>query len=243
MAYRKHVIVSRKHACIAAALLSFVTCACSDAGPTVTDHRGRVIDVETGEGIAGAIVVAKYMGSRGFEGASSCNRVESAVSDQDGWFDLPDDARAGPRLMEAYHPNYVPGYRARYAVGISEHKWQVWAQKRDDNDRVVSINEEPHVYTSKAAAQAASREWIDLYMKRFRGTREQRLSELGRLAGQGLCVGGPRTTDGAVPYVRAILEEQRALGAPQGHLDQTADNLKTAEISAARRSLGNVPAR
>jgi hypothetical protein len=236
MAYRKYVIASRKHTWIAAALLSFVTCACSDAGPTVTDHRGRVIDVETGQGIAGAIVVAKYMGSRGFEGASSCNRVESAVSDQDGWFDLPDDARAGPRLMEAYHPNYVPGYRARYAVGISEHEWQVWAQKRDDNDKVVSINEESQVYPSKVAAQAVSREWIDLYMKRFRGTREQRLSELDRLVVQGVCVAGPRTTEGALSFARAILYEQRALSASEGSLKQSADILKYAEVDALRRS-------
>src|SRR5437879_12521052 len=154
MAHRKHVGLWSGRAFHTAALLVLLMCACSDAVPTDADNRGRVIDVDTGKGIAGAIVVAKYMGSRGFEGASSCNRVESAVSDQDGWFDLPDDARAGPRLMEAYHPNYVPGYRARYAVGISEHKWQVWAQKRDDNDKVVSINEESRVYPSKAAAQA-----------------------------------------------------------------------------------------
>jgi hypothetical protein len=236
MAYREHVTISRKHAWIVAALLSFVTCACSDAVPTVTDPRGRVIDVETGQGIAGAIVVAKYMGSRGFEGASSCNRVESAVSDQDGWFALPDDAQAGPRLMEAYHPNYIPGYRARHAVGVSQHEWQVWAQKRDDNDKIVSINEEPHVYPSKAAAQAASREWIDLYMKRFRGTREQRLSELDRLVVQGVCVAGPRTTEGALPFARAILDEQRALGASEGSLKQSADILKYAEIDALRRS-------
>ena len=160
MAHRKHVGLRAGRALHAAALLSLLICACSDAVPTAADNRGRVIDVDTGKGIAGAIVVAKYMGSRGFEGSSACNRVESAVSDQDGWFILPDDPQAGPRLMEAYHPDYVRGYGARYAVGESAHRWHVWEQKRDDNDNLVSIKEGSETYPSKASAQVASREWI-----------------------------------------------------------------------------------
>ena len=242
MAHRKHVGLWGGRALHAAALLGLLICACSDAVPTA-DNRGRVIDVDTGKGIAGAIVVAKYMGSRGFEGSSACNRVESAVSDQDGWFILPDDPQAGPRLMEAYHPDYVRGYRLRYAVGESAHRWHVWEQKRDDNDNLVSVKEGSETYPSRAAAQVASREWIDLYMKHFRGTPEQRVRELGRLAGQGNCLASPRTSDGAVPFVKAILNEQRALGAREEELRQTIGDLKTAEIYAARKGLGNEPSR
>src|SRR5438552_11128838 len=218
MAHRKHVGLRAGRALRAAALLGLLICACSDAVPTAADNRGRVIDVDTGKGIAGAIVVAKYMGSRGFEGSSACNRVESAVSDQDGWFILPDDPQAGPRLMEAYHPDYVRGYGARYAVGECAHRWHGWAQKRDDNDNLVSIKEGSETYPSRAAAQVASREWIDFYMKRFHGTRERRLLELDRLVGQGICGAGPRTTRGSVPYVQAIRNEEVAIGASEAEL-------------------------
>ena len=59
-------------------------------------QRGRVLDQDTGEPIAGAIVVGRYMGGISW-GGSSCNRAESAVSDAQGWFELPVDRsrRAG----------------------------------------------------------------------------------------------------------------------------------------------------
>ena len=57
-------------------------------------QRGRVLDQDTGEPIAGAIVVGRYMGGISW-GGSSCNRAESAVSDAQGWFELPVDRKDG----------------------------------------------------------------------------------------------------------------------------------------------------
>ena len=60
-----------------------------------TENRGRVTMQDTGMPIAGALVVGKYMGSIAWAGAS-CDRVESAVSDQEGWFTIPTDSTGKP---------------------------------------------------------------------------------------------------------------------------------------------------
>ncbi len=75
---------------------------------TPTEMRGRVVDQDTNEPIAGAIVVARYFGGISW-GGSSCNRAESAISDADGWFTFPIDAAAGGALMEAYKRGYDRG--------------------------------------------------------------------------------------------------------------------------------------
>ena len=99
MAYRKNVGRLGWQAMVVA-LLAGLLAGCSDsAPPQPTVKRGQVIDQDTEKPIPGVIVVGTYEGSRGFEGASSCNRVESAVSDEDGWFTLPLDPNAGPVLL------------------------------------------------------------------------------------------------------------------------------------------------
>ncbi|MEP7183007.1 MAG: hypothetical protein ABI886_12545, partial [Betaproteobacteria bacterium] len=109
-------------------------CSAADAPPTET--RGRAIDQDTGEGIADAIVVAQYMGGISW-GGGSCNRVESAVSDADGWFLMPTDPKAGPTLIEAYHRDYVHGNPTRHAFldDVSKGEWRVQIQKWDVDNR------------------------------------------------------------------------------------------------------------
>ena len=68
MAHRDFVKEMAKHAIAIAALASLVATGCSEAGPQATEFRGRVIDQDTDQPIAGAIVVGKYVGSRGARG-------------------------------------------------------------------------------------------------------------------------------------------------------------------------------
>jgi len=178
-----------KNAIAVAALAALLGTGCSEAGPQATEFRGRVIDQDTDQPIAGAIVVGKYVGSRGAEGSTSCNRVESAVSDQDGWFTLPLDPRDGGPLMEAYHRGYKWGRSPRKALrgvdGNVEH-WQVQIVAWNaEINRATLIRYEPTIYRSQAEALAASRQELDVYLKPFSGNREERLRELHRVTNAG----------------------------------------------------------
>jgi hypothetical protein len=82
MAHRQHVALRTVRKAVGLALFAALVASCKDAPPPTVWGRGQVIDQDTEKPIAGVIVVGKYRGSRGFEGASSCNRVESAVSDE-----------------------------------------------------------------------------------------------------------------------------------------------------------------
>ncbi len=236
MAHREHVTRRTGHIVTLIALLALLAGGCSEAGLAPTEFRGRVIDQDTGQPIAGAIVVGKYMGSRGPEGASSCNRVESAVSSQDGWFTLPLDSQAGPPLLEAYHRNYKWGKSVQKAWrggdGNMSH-WQVTVYQWDaENKKGTILRTEPTIYHSQAEALEASRENKDVYLKRSNEARSDRLQELDRLVGHGICGGGPTSTDGAVPYVKAILAEQVELGAAPGEIGRSQGVLVSAEVYA-----------
>jgi hypothetical protein len=196
---------------IIATLAMFVV-ACSEAGPQPTEFRGRVIDQDTGQPIAGAIVVGRYTGSRGFEGSTSCNFVESAVSDQDGWFTMPIDSRYGQPLMEAYHQGYRWGRSTRWAQRAADGDlahWQVQVVKwNPEVTRGTLVRYEPTIYFSEPDAIAASRQYMDVYLKSFNGTREARLDELHRLTNAGICGGRRGTTAGPRPFFEAIYAEE-----------------------------------
>jgi hypothetical protein len=209
---------------------------CSDGGAPSTQetvNRGQVFDQDTGQPIAGVIVVGRYRGSRGAEGATSCNRIESAVSDENGWFELPLDPRAGLLTMEGYHRSYRHGWPVRVAVcGIkgdgNANECQVWQERRDQTDQVVSVVKEPTIYQGEAEAEAAARERKDLYLKRFEGTREERIQRLWALVSASSCLAPPKTSPGPVPYLEAILEEQIALGDRPAAIESTRGYLETA---------------
>jgi hypothetical protein len=227
MAHRKHV-VGRQPAAAATLLAMLVMVGCNAAPPPVsTESRGRVIDEETGQGIAGALVVGRYMGSIAWAGAS-CDRVESATADQNGWFTIPNDSDGKAPFLIAYHRGYGRGYNVRYAVGISAEppQWQVWQARRDENAVVVSVVKEPTIYRSEREAHEASREWRDISLRPFKGTREERLFELRRLTTS--CGGPPQTSEGLVAYLEAIYEEQLATGETPSQLARTRDLIKLA---------------
>jgi hypothetical protein len=222
---------------IIATLAMFVV-ACSEAGPQPTEFRGRVIDQDTGQGIAGAIVVGKYMGSRGAEGSSSCNRVESAVSNQDGWFTMPIDSRYGQPLMEAYHRGYKWGRGPLWAengIDGNANHWQVQVVEWNvDNGRAKVIRYEPTIYSSQREAITASRQEMDVYLKPFVGTRDEWLKEVYRLHVAASCASPQQTTAGPVPYFEALYAEEQALNDTERSLQLTRDYIRAAEQNFAR---------
>jgi len=212
--------------------LAMGACSKNDAPPQETVNRGQVFDQDSGQPIAGVIVVGVYRGSIRGSGATSCNRVESAVSDKDGWFELPLDPEAGPLAMEGYHRDYRHGWPVRVAVcGVkgdgNPHECQIWQERRDRNDKVISVVKEPAIYDSEAAAAKAARENTDLYLKRFDGTREERLQELWRLPAANSCLAPAKTSQGLLPFLEAILQEQIELGDYPQKIRVTNERLET----------------
>jgi hypothetical protein len=217
-------------------LLSSMMAGCHGASspPLPTESRGRVIDQETGEAIPGAIVVAQYLGSIAW-GGGACNRVESAIADERGEFSVPLDKRFGPLSMEAYKRGYVYGGQGRYAVKLKDDAWQVWVAKKWDKGKVTEVDKEPTIYRTEREAKEASREDKDVYLKKSRGTREQRLMELSGLAGQAIC-GGGAIIHGPFEFLDAIYQEQLELGDREDGLRHTRSIAEMAQqdMQAAR---------
>ena len=242
MAHRKHVTRRTAHLAAFIAVVALLADGCSGAGPVPTEFRGRVIDQDTGQPIASAIVVGKYVGSRGFEGASSCNRVESAVSDNEGWFTLPLDPRDGGPLMEAYHRGYRWGRSTRTAWPGTDgnvNHWQVTIYKWDAENRHAKIvRTEPTIYASQAKAFEASRQELDVYLKPFSGAREDRLRELHRLTNAGSCNSPHRTTAGPVPFFNAIYAEQVELNDEARFLEMLRAAIAAADLQFNQAKTG-----
>lgn len=208
------------------ALLVFLLAApilagCAEREFEPADVRGRVIDQDTQQGIPGAVVIATYEGSFGAHGASACNRIESAIADDQGWFELPVDHRAGARVLHAYHRDYVRGRPLRLAMQVAEHpgKWSVVVvQPSADNKSSSPVRVEPQVYKTRMAAKAASRENSDAYMKRVAMTDSDRQYVLQGLAVDSLCAGGPQSTAGGVTLVDALLDEATSRSWPSDYI-------------------------
>ena len=235
MAHRKHVSIRQLRLMLALGIVVLVANGCSRAEPPLpTENRGRVIDQDTGLPIAGALVVGKYMGSIAWAGAS-CDRIESAVSDDQGWFTIPTDSIGKPPFMEAYSPGYGRGKGPRFATnGAQGHldKWEVEVFVWDEANRLGKYaSTEPTIYRSKREAQEASREWKDVYLRRFKGTREERIMDLSILSGGGSCGGGAQTSSGPVDFLEAIYQEQVALNASEGRLELTRSTIRLASLA------------
>jgi hypothetical protein len=243
--YRERTVAAStlrpRHCALLLGALLIALSGCSGSAPPPqqeTANRGQVIDQDTGQPIPGVIVVARYVGSVAASGASSCNRVETAVSDENGWFELPLDPKAGPLLMEGYHKEYRHGYPVRVPTCLEGHpdQCQIWQDRRDDNDDVVSVVKEPKIYHGAEAAKEAARYRKDVYLKRFKGTREERLRELWRLQSGNSCLAPPKTSEGLVPFLEAILQEEIALGDSRDSIRDTNERIKWAnEVLPGRR--------
>ena len=179
-------------------------------------HRGRVIDQDTGEPVAGAIVTGRYFGGISW-GGSSCNRAESTVSDAQGRFELPLDPKAGPLLLEAFKRGYVRGNPTRYAVPKtpSAREWRISVQKwNETNSRATVVAYESETYASEAAAKRASGEDVDVFVRKAPADRDAHIKELWGY--QKDCTGPPRSSDGLLPLLQEILKDQTELGDSSG---------------------------
>jgi len=179
--------------------------------------RGRVIDQDTGEPIAGAIVVGRYMGGISW-GGSSCNRAESAISDAQGWFELPVDDKAGSIHKEAYKRGYDRGNPSRIAVLTNPwtREWRISVQKwnASNTNATEIVGFEPERYWLESSAKSASGELVNVYLRRSKGSPEERIRELRGF--QKSCAGSPRRSDGLLPLLEEILKEQVELGDVDG---------------------------
>jgi hypothetical protein len=124
--------------------------------------------------------------------------------------------------------------RKAWRMDGDKDRWQVTVYRRsEDNTRGIILRTEPTIYYSEAEALAASREDIDVYLKRFKGTREERLREIHRVAIAGSCNGPYRTTSGPVPFFKAIYAEQIEFGDDPRYLEILREMMKDAETNFA----------
>jgi hypothetical protein len=220
---------------VAAAAFICVIVSCSLSDLVERTSVGHVLDQDTGAPIPGAIVVGRYEGLA--NGSQACNRLESAVSDANGAFVFPLDESTGALIVAGYHRDYVRGKATRHAMQTdlaNLKKWQVVTVQWDEsgNGRVVAT--EPTVYASEKAALNVSGEFRDVYLKRRQLNREDRLNELQVWMGEASCVGFSKVSVGAVPFYRAILDEQLALAASPADVAFTRGFLDAAAQILAR---------
>jgi hypothetical protein len=197
-------------------LAPLVLASCSSVEADDLQMHGRVVEVESGRGLPGAIVVAQYQGGLTW-GGGSCNRLESATTDANGDFTLPLDRNAGPLYMQAYLKGYQKVTNPRYAVGVGGGKWKVWVL---DKAAPLGFREEPTIYRTEKEVVEASRQDKDVYLKRFEGTREERIMNLKVLDHIVICSAPTFSSDGGIGFLEAMRRELLDLQAGEEMLSE-----------------------
>lgn len=214
---------------------ALLTTACEPESHPV---RGYVRDQDTQAGIAGAIVLAQYFGRGGDIGHNTCDRIESTVSDANGYYELPSDPRTDLPILTAYAPGYFYGRGQRRAAQLDPEqptKWQIVQDTWNEaNNRATTVAVEPQVYSSQREAQWASGEFRDVFLRRSRADAFGRLQELRVMTVPGYCEGESVTSHGAVPYLEAILAEQIQRKALEQDIRMTSDEIRMAKESTKR---------
>jgi hypothetical protein len=196
--------------------------------------RGRVVDQDTEAGIAGAIVVAEYFGRESNLVHKHCDRVESTVSDANGYYELPTDPRTDLPILSAYAPGYFRGNGLRRAAALDPEnhpkQWQIVKDTwNDENTLAKTIAVEPKIYSSQREAQWASGEFRDVFLRRSRVDRLGRLQELRLMSGPAYCESGASTSTGAIPLLEAILNAELNSEAPEQDIRMTREAIATAK--------------
>jgi ankyrin repeat protein len=203
---------------------------CSEPRPT--EIRARVIDADTFEGIPGAIVLARYQsyGPMGQSG-SSCFRGESVVSDEAGWFTLrvdPGPGLSGPHF-QAYKRGYVYVLAPRVASCTTVDRCNIRVAKLDADGNWMTWYDEPEIFPNHEAAEKASRQFVDTYLKHVDLNPADRRHERRGDARAGICVHTGLFTAGPRPYLEAIYAEQVELDEEAVWLKQTRDAIDAPE--------------
>lgn len=221
MAHRFHVTLA---VLMVVASLQWLVASVAEAQETkpVKMSRGRVIDAATGEGIPGAYVVARYETTYGVHNQSACPWTEAAKADEQGWFDLPVYDRYGVPILRAFSPGYVlarPKRTARAAIERGQQVWRIDILESDDGqDGRKIIGRESGVYKTWQDAGAASREWIDTYLRKVRPSQDDYLAELRLLSGHPNC-GRTRNASTVHAFLDSVYAEELKVGAPKSNLD------------------------
>ncbi len=169
-------------ALVVVALVSiFMVASCTYFGGPVS---GRVLDSETGNPIAGAVVVARWDGSVNaiVDSRNVCFHVETAISDAAGkyhmplWWQRPESG-----LLIGYIGPRVDAYRLGY--------------------------EGTYLHTKEAAEHPQ-----DVYMKKYASSDEERFEFIGRRIFSGMsCLGAGPSTRNLFPLYVAAIREAKAL--------------------------------
>jgi len=208
------------------ALVLAACCACSPSvGAPAAEEVRYVIDQDDGTPIPGAIVVATWRGTFGIHGAQACNRIESYVSGADGSFRTPNDSKFGTVIVGAYKKGYERGNSPKSAQAATDGNYrhaQVYHYRwNETNTRGEIVSVEPKIYKSKEQALQVSRENLDAFLRKSSKDRAGRLEELHRMQIEGSCGGVTLSTAGAIPFFKAIYEEQVELGDSPNELEST----------------------
>ena len=183
--------ILKSHRLIIAFLMVLSLSACALTGGPI---NGMVLEDETDQPIAGAIVVVRWKGDLpGFADSNTvCYHVESTLTDEAGryriakWKKKPDPERDWERRII----NKVFGVSAyKVGYGFSTQKYKV-----DENE----------------------------YLAMFEGSTEERLKYLLRISGATSCPGAGTSQEHLLLWYRAILEEIQQLndtGSAQTFID------------------------
>jgi hypothetical protein len=181
--------------------------------PSVGAIRGRVLDVETGEPLADAHVIARYIGTNAMWAHSEdvCRRIEYAKTGSDGVFQFPSGETRDSRITA-------------FKAGFQREPRPFFLDERLD---IVDGKEQRrfHVYPRDPVARAATPERIFLdrdaastaagaeneYLKRFIGTRAEQFNRLWSYVSGTNCLNAGERRKNIVPFLTAVYAEMSTL--------------------------------
>lgn len=226
------------HCKVAIALIAIVLSACNgraDEESLGTAIHGRVLDADTFEPIPDALVFGYYIGTGGHSGGgSACYYGETVRADATGQFTFPVDQtpHIGRPFLRAYKRGYFFVFSPRHAqCDANDRNCEITVGHWNADRKMDAYHVEPVKYPTHREALAASREHLDAYLKSAeQWTREQKLDEL-RIR-RPICMKPGKVTDGPISLLKAVLEEQKELGAVNSDLEFTQHLLANAERRA-----------
>lgn len=170
-------------------LVSILFVPLSACGLSSGPIEGRVLDLDTKQPVAGAIVVVRWEGTHLIPFAdtqSSCYHAESAVTDDEGRYRIArwSAPSKGPLFTEDYKSFTV------YKVGYSHFMESRYGESEDTKKNIY-------------------------FLKAFKGSREERLKYLNRVSNATECASAGDSYASLLPLRRAVFEEAQPLAQTQ----------------------------
>ena len=211
-----------------------------------TQFVGRAIDVETGQPIAGASVIATYeLSAGGFHHQPGCAVAEYVRSNERGEFILPFYEGLPPQYLNAFGHRYErPRYVPPAVTKDAGERWIV-IYRKVGKGKAEEIRREGPFRTQELAAKA-SRLLQDVWLEKFEGTDEEWLLKVRSTTtnASSLCPSGK--TRGVVEWSEALLAEAESMpdsAAKQEAVKQLRDDLEFAKRNASKTTRSHLPPR